>query len=59
MSWYPGTKLEMDESARTAKRNKFGGVKYVYPKDTMSEMRTWFVEELESVLPEAQLLYWT
>lgn len=49
----------MDESARTAKRNKFGGVKYVYPKDTMSEMRTWFVEELESVLPEAQLLYWT
>ncbi|WP_411742172.1 spore photoproduct lyase family protein [Rhodococcus sp. IEGM 1343] len=59
LSWYPGTKLEMDESARTAKRNKFGGVKYVYPKDTMSEMRTWFVEELESVLPEAQLLYWT
>jgi spore photoproduct lyase len=59
LSWYPGTKLEMDESARTAKRNKFGGVKYVYPKDTMSEMRTWFVEELESVLPDAQLLYWT
>ncbi len=59
LSWYPGTKLEMDESARTAKRNKFGGVKYVYPKDTMSDMRTWFVEELESVLPDAQLLYWT
>ncbi|MCJ0894578.1 hypothetical protein MTX34_21155 [Rhodococcus sp. ARC_M5] len=59
LSWYPGTKLEMDESARAAKRNKFGGVKYVYPKDTMSEMRTWFVKELDSVLPEAQLLYWT
>ncbi|OZF33780.1 spore photoproduct lyase family protein [Rhodococcus sp. 14-2483-1-2] len=59
LSWYPGTKLEMDESARTAKRNKFGGVKYVYPKDTMSDMRTWFVDELESVLPDAQLLYWT
>ncbi|GGG19673.1 spore photoproduct lyase [Rhodococcoides trifolii] len=59
LSWYPGTKLEMDEDARTAKRNKFGGVKYVYPKDTMSEMRTWFVNELESVLPESQLLYWT
>lgn len=49
----------MDESARTAKRNKFGGVKYVYPKDTMTEMRTWFVEELGSVLPDAKLLYWT
>ncbi|MDI9932919.1 hypothetical protein QM588_21070 [Rhodococcus sp. IEGM 1354] len=59
LSWYPGTKLEMDEGARTAKRNKFGGVKYVYPKDTMAEMRSWFTDELRSVLPDAQLLYWT
>lgn len=59
LSWYPGTKLEMDEGARTAKRNKFGGVKYVYPKDTMAEMRSWFVDELRDVLPDAQLLYWT
>ena len=59
LSWYPGTKLEMDENARTAKRNKFGGVKYVYPKDTMAEMRTWFFKELEYVLPDAQILYWT
>ena len=49
----------MDEGARTAKRNKFGGVKYVYPKDTMAEMRSWFVDELRDVLPDAQLLYWT
>lgn len=59
LSWYPGTRLEMDESARTAKRNKFGGVKFVYPKDTMAQMRAWFTEELDAVLPGAQLLYWT
>lgn len=59
LSWYPGTKLEMDEDARTAKRNKFGGVKYVYPRETMAEMRTWFTGELDRVLPDAQLLYWT
>ncbi|GAA1457040.1 spore photoproduct lyase [Williamsia maris] len=59
LSWYPATKLEMDEDSRTAKRNKFGGVKYVYPRETISAMRTWFVDELESVLPQAQLLYWT
>jgi spore photoproduct lyase len=57
--WYPRTKLDMDEAARSAKRSKFGGVKYVYPKDTMGELRSWFAAELETVLPEARLLYWT
>ncbi|MGU3292709.1 spore photoproduct lyase family protein [Williamsia sp. M5A3_1d] len=59
LSWYPATKLEMDEDSRTAKRNKFGGVEYVYPRETMSAMRSWFVTELDAVLPDAQLLYWT
>ena len=59
LGWYPATKLEMDESVRTAKRNKFGGTKYVYPKDTMAEMRSWFLDELDRVLPDARFLYWT
>jgi spore photoproduct lyase len=59
LDWYPRTQLEMDESARTQKRSKFGGVKYVYPRDTMTEMRQWFAAELEHTLPEARLLYWT
>ncbi|MPY11013.1 spore photoproduct lyase family protein [Arthrobacter bussei] len=59
LGWYPRTKLEMDEDLRSQKRSKFGGVKYVYPKQTMSEMRTWFVEELERRVPAARLLYWT
>lgn len=59
LSWYPGTKLEMDEDLRTVKRTKFGGAKYVYPRETMSEMKSWFTRELDEVLPQAHLLYWT
>ena len=57
--WYPKTKLEMDEPSRTRKFGKYGSAKYVYPKDTMSELRSWFAAELEAVLPDARLLYWT
>jgi spore photoproduct lyase len=59
MQWYPKTKLEMDEEQRSQKRNKFGGVKYVYPKAVMAEMKTWFSGALEQRLPSSPLLYWT
>jgi spore photoproduct lyase len=59
LDWYPRTKLEMDEGRRTQKRNRFGGVKYVYPRDTMADMRGWFTDALRERLPRAQLLYWT
>jgi len=49
----------MDESRRTTKRGKFGSLKYVYPKDVMSEMRTWFEGELARRLPQLRVLYWT
>lgn len=59
LGWYPRTRLEMDESVRTAKRTKFGGVKHVYPRETMTEMRGWFTDALAARLPGAPLLYWT
>jgi spore photoproduct lyase len=59
LGWYPRTKLEMDEEQRTTKRSKFGGVKHVYPRTVMTEMRTWFESEVAERLPEAALLYWT
>jgi spore photoproduct lyase len=59
LGWYPRTQLEMDEDQRSAKRSKFGGVKYVYPKVTMTEMRTWFLREITHRLPAARFLYWT
>jgi spore photoproduct lyase len=57
--WYPRTRLEMDEAKRTRKRTKFGGSKYVYPRDLMSELRTWFGDAVSTRLPGAPLLYWT
>ncbi len=59
LSWYPQTKLEMDESARSQKRSKFGGVKYVYPRETMRELRSWFEAEVPARLPGTPLLYLT
>src|ERR1700712_6068999 len=59
LSWYPGTRLEMDEDSRSRKRSKFGGIKYVYPRETMAAMRPWFDVELAQRLPAARLLYWT
>ena len=57
--WYPNTALDMSETGRTTKRNKFGGTKYVYERSTMSELRTWFTDEIAARFPQSQLLYWT
>ena len=59
MGWYPQTQLEMDESTRTSKRGKFGGVKHVYPKDVMKELRGWFEGAIAERLPACRVLYWT
>jgi spore photoproduct lyase len=59
LDWYPRTKLEMDEDLRTTKRGKFGAVKHVYPKATMTELRGWFEAAVADRLPQARLLYWT
>ena len=59
LDWYPRTQLEMDEEQRTQKRTKFGGAKYVYPRDVMAELRSWFTDAAASRLPGAPLLYWT
>ena len=59
LGWYPNTKLEMSESARTRKYGKFGSAKYVYPTPVMAELKAWFAEELAATLPSARSLYWT
>jgi len=57
--WYPRTKLEMDEEARAAKRGKFGAIKYVYPAETMADLRSWFETQIAERLPSCRILYWT
>ncbi|MGY1811345.1 spore photoproduct lyase family protein [Blastococcus sp. SYSU D00820] len=59
LDWYPRTRLEMDEARRTTKRGKYGAVKHVYPRETMTELRSWFEREIDARLPGARLLYWT
>lgn len=57
--WYPSTSLDMTEDNRSKKFNKFGGTKYVYQKDVMKELKTFFYTEIERRLPHAKILYWT
>jgi spore photoproduct lyase len=57
--WYPGSALEMEEVGRALKTTKFGGRKYVYPRETMTELRRGLQEAVIRHLPQARLLYWT
>ena len=59
MEWYPNTSLDFTETNRAIKRNKFGGHKYVYIKELMSELKTFFEYELHQRFPKAKILYWT
>src|SRR5207237_9143248 len=59
LSWYPNTSLDMDEATRAQKRNKFGGVKYVYTPAVMNTMKLFFYKEITERFPAAQVLYWT
>ncbi len=59
LGWYPKTKLDLREEARSEKRTKFGGFKYVYPRDEMRELRTFFDTAIAELLPRVRILYWT
>ena len=59
LQWYPNTSLEMDETTRAEKRNKFGGTKYVYRPEEMKEMKNFFYTEWQQRFPAAPILYWT
>ena len=58
-TWYPGSKLEMDEAQRSRKLTKFGSVKHVYPASLMKEMKAELTRLLGERLPSARILYWT
>lgn len=59
LGWYPKTTLDLREDVRVEKRTKFGGFKYVYPKDQMKEMRGFFEGRIAELLPTCRILYWT
>lgn len=59
VSWYPKTILDLDVGSRERKTNKFGGVKHVYPRDTMRGIRSYFMREIALKFPAARILYFT
>lgn len=58
-NWYPNSKLDLSETERSQKRNKFGGVKYVYERETMNELRSFIERQITTRFPQAKILYWT
>ncbi len=59
LNWYPSTKLDLDESKRSVKRNKFGGTKYVYDAEVMKTLKHFFTAQIARRFPRAKVLYWT
>jgi spore photoproduct lyase len=59
LEWYPNTSLDMDESKRAMKFNKFGSTKYVYVPQLMKTLRQFFEKEVARRFPQARVLYWT
>jgi spore photoproduct lyase len=57
--WYPGGRLDMDEASRARKTTKFGSVKWVFPRDTMKQLRGALEAMVARRLPGARVLYWT
>ena len=59
LDWYPNTSLDFEEDRRSKKTNKFGGHKFVYPKEQMTELKEWFREQIAGRFPEEEVLYFT
>jgi len=59
LQWYPNTGLDLSEEGRAVKRNKFGGLKYVYQPEQMKELKAWFYAEWHQRFPNAPVQYWT
>ena len=53
LQWYPNTSLDLAEDDRAVKRNKFGGLKYVYQPEQMRAMKAWFYAEWQPRFPAA------
>ncbi|GAB3315870.1 spore photoproduct lyase [Larkinella ripae] len=59
LEWYPNTSLDLAEENRAQKRNKFGGVKYVYRPEEMIALRSFFYDAWRQRFPKAPIMYWT
>ena len=54
---FPKTQLPLDEEDRRFKFGQFGYGKYIYPKEKMAEMKTFFEEKIRETFPDSEILY--
>lgn len=54
---FPETTLPMTDEERTFKYGQFGYGKYVYNKDQLSEMKTFFTNELSTNFSDSEIKY--
>ncbi|MEG6616446.1 spore photoproduct lyase [Peptococcaceae bacterium 1198_IL3148] len=54
---FPSSSLDMDEEKRTVKYGQFGYVKYVYPKETMQEVKEFFTTTIANLFPHSRVEY--
>lgn len=54
---FPETELPMNEEERKFKYGQFGYGKYVYPKESIDEIKEFFTTELEELFSNKKVLY--
>jgi spore photoproduct lyase len=54
---FPDSTLPMDEEERQYKYGQFGYGKWVYPKETMAEIKDFFAEQLSQAFPHSEIKY--
>lgn len=54
---FPDTALPLEEENRQFKFGQFGYGKYVYPKETMDEIKSFFQHEIARYFPQATIAY--
>ncbi|MFZ5988659.1 MAG: spore photoproduct lyase [Bacillota bacterium] len=59
LSRFPNTKLDMDESKRALKWGMYGRFKYVYPKETASEIKDFISSTIKEYFPQSKIEYFT
>ena len=54
---FPNSTLPMDEEERQYKYGQFGYGKWVYPKETMAEIKSFFEETIGEAFPQSEIKY--
>lgn len=54
---FPETTLPMTDEDRKFKYGQFGYGKYVYPKESMDEIKKFFLTEIKDVFPDSTIKY--